>query len=671
MKTEEIFASTVVMPHRAGSENCLSLGTRLADFEITGILGEGGFGIVYLAFDHSLQRTVAIKEYMPGALAGRGDDASVTLRSDRHQETFSAGLRSFINEARLLAQFDHPALVKVYRFWEQNKTAYMAMRYYDGYTLKDIVNQSPDTVTEPWLKFIYKQILEALETLYGKKILHRDISPDNIIVQKSGDAVLLDFGSARQIIGDMTKGLTVILKPGFAPIEQYSDDASMEQGPWTDIYALAAVLFFAVTKRPPPNSIARIIKDPLEPLSVAKHGEFSEGFLAAIDQGLVVPPEGRPQSIEDFRKLLGIAAASGRGSRSSIGNPLAGKLPGNINKEIPENVQKTERFSSRPEQRVEVQPEVRAEIPPEVRAEAQPEARAEVRPEEFAQVQTEVRDAREEAQAQLLAEELPMLPELPEIVPEQSAADKAKLEKASKKDKKAKSPIKAWQIALIAAFFAIGGGAAYYVMKDNAGDPVATASSASAGLALDQEAGDWEKLKNDPAASAEQISAFVQKYPTGKFIAAANEKLAALQIRASASADANSASAAGAASVADAKTDNPPPAVAGASAGSVAMASASTSASASVPASASIISASASASAVALTTSYKLVVKPWGTVFVDDQEKGPSPPLKKLVLPEGKHKIRIVNPGFPDYLLEIQAGKKKLGTIEHDFSTSK
>ncbi len=171
MKTQDIFTSTILTAPVTGSENCLPIGTRLSDFEITGIVGEGGFGIVYVAFDHSLQRTVAIKEYMPGTLAGRSSDESVSVRSKRQQDTFNAGLRSFINEARLLAQFDHPSLVKVYRFWEQNKTAYMAMRYYKGQTLKQIVLENPDIVTEAWLRFIFKQILDALESLYKMKSL--------------------------------------------------------------------------------------------------------------------------------------------------------------------------------------------------------------------------------------------------------------------------------------------------------------------------------------------------------------------------------------------------------------------------------------------------------------------------------------------------------------------
>ena len=292
-----------------GSENCLPIGTRLHDFEITGILGEGGFGIVYIAFDHSLQRTVAIKEYMPGVLAARASDHGIRVRAERHRETFDVGLKSFINEARFLAQFDHPSLVKVYRFWEQNHTAYTAMQYYDGRTIKDIVNSSPHVVNEAWCRKILKQILDALEMLYTMRILHRDVSPDNIIVQESGDAVLLDFGSARQIIGDRTRGLTVILKPGYAPVEQYAGDASLDQGAYTDIYALSAVIYFAICKEPPATSIARMVKDPMLPLAERGLEGYSREFLSAIDKGLAVLASERPQTIDAFRELLGIASS--------------------------------------------------------------------------------------------------------------------------------------------------------------------------------------------------------------------------------------------------------------------------------------------------------------------------------------------------------------------------
>lgn len=317
MKTTDLFTSTALKPQGSGTEYCLAIGTRLSDFEITGVLGEGGFGIVYVAFDHSLQRTVAIKEYMPGALAGRGPDQRVVVRAERNLETFTIGMNSFINEARFLAQFDHPSLVKVYRYWEQNDTAYMAMRYYDGRTVKDIVSNSPELVTPAWCMGIVRQILDALDTLYTMKILHRDVSPDNIIVQANGDAVLLDFGSARQIIGDRIKGMTVILKPGYAPIEQYENDGATQQGAWTDIYALSAVMYFAMLKQAPLTSIGRMVKDPL--LLLQRNRllySYGKPFLVAIDKGLAVHAGDRPQSIYEFRKMLGLDTAPTPQSRS-------------------------------------------------------------------------------------------------------------------------------------------------------------------------------------------------------------------------------------------------------------------------------------------------------------------------------------------------------------------
>ncbi len=290
--------------------NSLPIGTRVAEFEIREVIGEGGFGIVYLAFDHSLQRTVAIKEYMPSALAARANDNTVTVRSKRHAEAFGAGLRSFINEARLLAQFDHPALVKVYRFWESHGTAYMAMRYYEGRTFKSVVRDNPELVNEAWLKRLLQPVLGALEALYAAQILHRDVSPENIMIQPDGQPVLLDFGAARQIVQDMAQSLTVILKPGFAPVEQYADDESMRQGPWTDIYSLSAVMYAAITGKAPPAAVARMLNDPIEPLAISGREGYSNQFLEAIDRGMAVRPEIRPQSIAEFSALLGFDAAA-------------------------------------------------------------------------------------------------------------------------------------------------------------------------------------------------------------------------------------------------------------------------------------------------------------------------------------------------------------------------
>jgi len=289
---------------RAPSGNALPVGARVGDFEVATIIGEGGFGIVYEAFDHTLHRRVALKEYMPSALASRRGDFTVAVRSPQHEQTFRAGLKSFVNEARLLAQFDHPALVKVFRFWEANETAYMVMPLYEGRTLKEALKEHahPD---EGWLKALLSPLLDALETLHQAKCYHRDIAPDNILILNNGAPLLLDFGAARRIIGDLTQAVTVILKPGYAPIEQYADDAALKQGPWTDIYALSAVICLAITGKAPSTSVTRMVSDPMVPLQTSVQG-YSPGFLAALDRGLAVRPEQRPQSVAEFRDLLGL-----------------------------------------------------------------------------------------------------------------------------------------------------------------------------------------------------------------------------------------------------------------------------------------------------------------------------------------------------------------------------
>jgi serine/threonine protein kinase len=285
--------------------NALSVGMKLGEFEITGLIGEGGFGIVYLAYDHSLERQVAMKEYMPSELASRTGDFTVVVRSNRHAETFSAGMRSFINEAKLLAQFDHPSLVKVYRFWEQNGTAYMVMPFYEGITLKTALNDLGHPPEESWLKSQLSQLLDALEIIHNRQCYHRDIAPDNIMILPDETPLLLDFGAARRVIGDMTQALTVILKPGYAPIEQYAEVPNMRQGPWTDLYALASVVYFAIEGKAPVPAVARVMSDPLVPLAQAAAGRYSDQFLRAIDRALSVKPDDRPQNIAEFRQLLG------------------------------------------------------------------------------------------------------------------------------------------------------------------------------------------------------------------------------------------------------------------------------------------------------------------------------------------------------------------------------
>ncbi|TAL24034.1 MAG: serine/threonine protein kinase [Aquabacterium sp.] len=308
-------------PSTISDLDSLPAGTRLGEFEIECVLGVGGFGIVYRALDHALERRVAIKEYMPAALAARGADAKVSLRSASHADTFDLGLRSFINEARLLARFDHPSLVKVYRFWEANDTAYMVMPWYEGVTLREARRTMAAPPTEAWLRSLIEPLLGALAVLHREQVYHRDIAPDNILLL--GDAagegvalpVLLDFGAARHVIGDHTQTLTAILKPSFAPIEQYAEAASLRQGPWTDLYALAAAVHFCITGRAPVPATTRALEDELAPLvSLAAGLErdfrrvYATAFLAAIDHALAVRPQERPASVGDWWRELSASA---------------------------------------------------------------------------------------------------------------------------------------------------------------------------------------------------------------------------------------------------------------------------------------------------------------------------------------------------------------------------
>jgi serine/threonine protein kinase len=312
-------------PSSSMSVHTLPEGTRIRDYQITGLIGEGGFGIVYLAYDVSLQRRVAIKEYLPSSIASRANASmAVVVKSARHQETFALGLKSFLNEARLLARFDHPSLVKVYRFWEENGTAYMVMPYYEGPTLKRVLAELGHAPDEAALRSWLRPLLDALAAMHAAHCFHRDIAPDNILLTPSGP-LLLDFGAARRVIGDMTHALTVVLKPGFAPIEQYGESSAMTQGAWTDLYALASVVYAAVTGHAPVSSVERLMDDRLQPLSALAAGRYSETFLSAIDAALALRPKDRPQTVAAFRVLLDGGEAVEEpvvGFSSSFGAPL-------------------------------------------------------------------------------------------------------------------------------------------------------------------------------------------------------------------------------------------------------------------------------------------------------------------------------------------------------------
>jgi serine/threonine protein kinase len=289
----------------ADNLNPLPVGTHLQEFVLEKLVGIGGFGIVYRANDTLLGRSVAIKEYMPTSMASRQDGATVNVRSQAYTQDFESGKRSFINEARMLAKFKHSALIEVFRFWEQNGTAYMATPFYEGQTLKEKLQaENAPAADQSYILKILHPILDALETMHIQHVFHRDISPDNIMVLPDGRPILLDLGAARKVLEGGSQALTVMVKPGYAPIEQYADDATVKQGPWTDIYALGAVIHFAITGKAPPPAASRLLKDAMPRLQDRETVGFSTEFLIAADAALRVRPEDRPQTIAEFRNLL-------------------------------------------------------------------------------------------------------------------------------------------------------------------------------------------------------------------------------------------------------------------------------------------------------------------------------------------------------------------------------
>lgn len=303
---------TLLLP-RAGHGLDLAPGQRRQEFVIERTLGVGGYSIVYLAHDTRLDREVALKEYMPSMLAVREPTGLVCPQLPRFEPLFDKGLVGFMNEAKLLGSFDHPGLVKVHRFWAEAGTAYMAMPYYQGTTLKRWLAELGVRPAESWLRELAAQLMQSLQVLHAARCVHRNVSPDNVLMlpgsEQSPKPVLLDFSAARRVIGDATQTLTAILKSGYSPVEQYEAEQTGRQGPWTDVYSLAALLYTAAVGRAPGSSIARLMQDDLVPARVAAQGQYSDAFLAAVDAGLTVRPEMRPQSLLAFQQLLDASVA--------------------------------------------------------------------------------------------------------------------------------------------------------------------------------------------------------------------------------------------------------------------------------------------------------------------------------------------------------------------------
>jgi len=284
------------------TDDALVPGTRLGELEIECVLGMGGFGITYLARDVYLDASRAVKEYLPRDWGTRRLDGTVGPRTAGDDEDYRWGLERFVNEARILARFkSEKHILSVHRFFEANGTAYLVTEYVEGRTLAEEV-KAEGLLSEARTREVLFALTEGLSEVHEAGLLHRDIKPGNVMMRADGTPVLIDFGSARQAMGRHSRSMTAVLTPGYAPIEQYSPRGN--QGPWTDIYALGAIAYWALSGRLPDDATERVRTDGLSPLAEAVPGQVSKELAAAVDAALAVNEEDRPQSLEAWRTLL-------------------------------------------------------------------------------------------------------------------------------------------------------------------------------------------------------------------------------------------------------------------------------------------------------------------------------------------------------------------------------
>ena len=309
------------------TDDALAPGTRLEQFVIERFLGLGGLGVTYLARDESLGVWRALKEYLPDVWGMRLADGTVGPRAEAYAEDYSWGLDRFLREARILARLESRHIrhvVRVYQVFPALGTAYMAMEYVEGRTLEAEV-ESEGPLSEERVRGLLGALTEGLSAVHAAGILHRDITPRNVMIRDDGTPVLIDFGSARQATGGRSGDVRQFLTPGFAPLEQYvtrtrrgsSAALKLRQGPWTDIYALGAVTYWAMSRPEHREKLdeapARQVADELPPLFEAAGHGVSESLSVAVSRALAVHAEDRPQSLEEWRELLEGPAVPVRG----------------------------------------------------------------------------------------------------------------------------------------------------------------------------------------------------------------------------------------------------------------------------------------------------------------------------------------------------------------------
>ena len=290
------------MSEEVAHRDALPPGTRLREFELLEVLGRGGFGITYLGWYSNLGVNVAIKEYMPSEFAVREPNGDVYPKTRQSEEWYRWGLDKFRKEAETLMRFNHPSIVRVHQYFEGHGTAYMVMEYLEGQTLFALLHEQK-TLSEARLRALLVPILDGLEQVHTAEYLHRDIKPGNIVFRDEDTPVLIDFGAAYALTAEHSRTVAAFEMPGFSPIEQYSV-SGQNYGPWTDLYAVGAVLYRAMTELVPVGAPSRIERDDLAPVARVAKRKYGKQLTGAVDWALKLRAADRPQSIAQWRRVL-------------------------------------------------------------------------------------------------------------------------------------------------------------------------------------------------------------------------------------------------------------------------------------------------------------------------------------------------------------------------------
>ena len=301
----------------------LDADTQVGGYRIVRKLASGGFGVVYLALNGDAQR-VAIKEYLPASLVERMPGSMVPVADPEKLSLYRLGLKSFFEEGRSLAQISHPSVVSVLNFFRENETVYMVMNYLEGASLQEFIITARELkrkkiFRESTIRSLYDEILQGLRVVHQHKMLHLDIKPANLFITDDDKPILIDFGAAREVLGQQDKRFRPMYTPGFAAPEMYKRDASF--GPWTDIYAIGACIYACMTGYPPYEATQRLDKDRL-PMQLSKlRGIYSDNLIEIVEWCMALDPLARPQSVFNLQKELG-ADAPRRYTQLTLGEKL-------------------------------------------------------------------------------------------------------------------------------------------------------------------------------------------------------------------------------------------------------------------------------------------------------------------------------------------------------------